>query len=94
MGIIKTYIAYHATDESNLSIIIENNFEFNPNDEHWLGNGIYFFKDPALAKHWGEQIPTTKYGEINKFVLIKAKIDVDDDFLCDMKLLDGYNYVK
>ena len=93
MGNIQRYTAYHATDKHNVESIISNNFTFNKSDEHWLGNGVYFFKDIALAREWGKRTPTKKFGTIDEYAIIKAIIEVDDDYVCDMTILDDYEFV-
>ena len=50
-----TFDAYHATDQNNAVLIQYEGFKFHHNDEHWLGNGVYFFIDEALAKKWVEK---------------------------------------
>ena len=93
MGNIQRYTAYHATDKHNVESIISNNFTFNKSDEHWLGNGVYFFIDVALAREWGKKTPTKKFGTINEYAIIKAIIEVDDDYVCDLTMLDDYKFV-
>ena len=94
MGIINTYTAYHATDQSNVTSIIEDNFSFCEKATHWLGNGVYFFLDKSLAIEWGNNCPTTKYGTIEIPAIIEAIIHVNDDFVCDMRELETFNRVK
>lgn len=94
MGTINTYIVYHATDESNVASIVKDNFIFHPKATHWLGDGVYFFLDKALAVSWGKNCPTKKYGSINKFAIVEAIVQVDSDFVCDMRKLDTFNEVK
>lgn len=93
MGNIQRYTAYHATDKHNVESIISNNFTFNKSDEHWLGNGIYFFIDVALAREWGKKAPTKKFGTIENYAIIEAIIEVDDDYVCDLTMLDDYKFV-
>lgn len=94
MGTINTYTAYHATDQSNVTSILQNNFIFHPKDTHWLGNGVYFFLDKMLAVSWGNNCPTTKYGAITKPAIIEVVVCANSDFVCDMRELKTYNQVK
>lgn len=94
MGTLNTYTAYHATDRSNVTSILQNNFIFHPKDTHWLGNGVYFFLDKMLAVSWGNNCPTTKYGAIKKPAIIEVVVYANDDFVCDMRKLQTYNQVK
>ncbi len=93
MGTINTYTAYHATDQNNVASIICDDFKFNKKDIHWLGNGVYFFIDKQLAIKWGGN-HSAQYGTINNCAIIEAFIEVDDEHLCDMRMLDTYCYVK
>lgn len=93
MGNIQRYTAYHATDKHNVESIIKNNFTFNKSNEHWLGNGVYFFIDVALAREWGKKTPTKKFGTIDEYAIIKAIIEVDDDYVCNMLTLDDCEIV-
>ena len=47
---------YHGTtlEEAN-SIVNEEKFDPSNGDEHWLGDGIYFFEDdPDMAREWAK----------------------------------------
>ena len=43
---------YHGTDLKCAESIRTNGFVPRYSSEHWLGNGIYFFEDRALAEWW------------------------------------------
>lgn len=83
---------YHVTDLSNVDSIKREGFHIGENDEHWLGTGVYFFIDPALALKWSRP-PTRKYSKIKKPAYFKVKIKTLSYFVCDMRLLDDYNKV-
>ena len=93
MGTITSYTAYHATDRKNIGSIVANGFTYNKYEYHWLGNGVYFFLDKQLAIKWGKN-HSAQYGVIDDCSIIKVLIEVDDDDLCDMRMLDTYCYVK
>lgn len=93
MGILKSFTVYHATDKIYVDSIVKDNFIFYNNPEHWLGNGIYFFMDKLLAIEWSKN-PTKKYGIIKDPSIIEAVVKTDEDYLCDMRLLETYNIVK
>lgn len=93
MGTIVSYIGYHSTDKKNIRSIRKEGFSFNPNPKHWLGDGVYFFSDNALAKKWAIR-PPKGYGRIYFPVVLKAKITSDKDSVIDMRMLDHYNYIK
>jgi len=94
MGTINTYTAYHATDKKKVQSILDNNFIYNYHDDHWLGNGVYFFLDAGLAYQWAENPPTDKYGQIENPAIIQAEIEIDSDHVADLRNLDDYNYAK
>ena len=90
-----TFDAYHATDRKNLNTILNTNFTYRQNNEHWLGNGVYFFLDPALADDWCEkQKKSYQYGHIKNGIIIHVLIHVDGNDLLDLRQLDEYNYVR
>lgn len=50
--------AYHGTDRKYLADIKKNGFQCKKNEQHWLGNGIYFFLDEKLAEEWAKDTPS------------------------------------
>lgn len=42
--------AYHGTFKDNVNNILEKGYTFNRRDDHWLGQGIYFYDDIELAR--------------------------------------------
>ncbi|MBR3809179.1 MAG: hypothetical protein IKK46_02615, partial [Clostridia bacterium] len=65
----------HGTDASVVNDILKNGFIYKPNDEHWLGDGIYFFLDENLAEWWTTN-PTKKSGmhiQILSYIKLKTK---------------------
>lgn len=83
-------LVYHGTDERAAGNIIMDGFVSKYNDEHWLGNGTYFFTDFSLAKWWVTR-PSEKFGtKINVPVVLQCSIHVDDDRVLDLLKLDDY----
>lgn len=93
MGTINTYTAYHATDKSNVNGIMTNNFTYNVHDDHWLGNGVYFFLDKNLAIKWPE-LSCKKYGVIKCATIFEVEILTNEESVCDLRDLKSYNFVK
>jgi len=62
MLIIET-VGYHGTAEENVSDILENQFITKHRDDHWLGQGIYFYEDSKLAEWWIKKKLETYSGE-------------------------------
>ena len=74
----KSIYCYHGTDYTLGQIICGEEFSIKKNDEHWLGNGIYFYHDLSLAEWWTTQ-PTSKFGSfINNPAIITCEIEVDE----------------
>lgn len=85
-------IGFHATDKALADSIIANGFSFSRSEEHWLGNGVYFFADPDLAVWWGNN-PTNKFGvKIERPCILRSTIEAEN--ICDMRLLEDYTFVR
>jgi len=93
METINTYVAYHATDTSNVDSILKNNFTFKHCDKHWLGDGVYFFIDKYLAIHWCT-VNTKNYGEITEGAILKVQIEADTEKTYDTRNTSDYNFIK
>jgi len=77
-------IGYHGTEYSNRQKIINNGFLFNRRDDHWLGQGIYFYDNFELAKWW---VSKKTYCTV-----FKVKIQVDSIFFLDLDTKAGMDY--
>lgn len=85
-------IGYHATDSNNVDDIIKNDFTFRRNKKHWLGNGIYFYLDPSLAKWWATN-PSKVFGDpIKNSSIIKCVFKISDERFVNLRKLDHYNF--
>lgn len=74
---------YHNTDASNVESILKNGFLFKFNDEHWLGQGIYFFTDDKTAIdniHMLEQSDTIKTIAVEIEVEEASYLDLDVNY--------------
>lgn len=49
---IKYIDGYHGTYLESLNNILNNGFTYKQNDEHWLGQGFYFYAEKDLAQWW------------------------------------------
>ncbi len=85
------YILYHGTDRTAAEKILKTNeFITSSHDEHWLGQGVYFYLDEELAKWWTSK-PTKKHGvDIKTPYILKCTIQVDDSEVLDLRKLDDY----
>ena len=90
MGITNEITVYHGTDYDIAELIVSGGFKYNKNDEHWLGNGIYFYSDLSLAKWWTKK-PSNKFGaDIKKPAIIKCILSIDEDNIMDLSKLEDY----
>lgn len=95
---MEVIIGYHGTSLENAKSIINKGFEPSRGDEHWLGNGVYFFiegisKTPninaekwAIVESWDNRIKKLKYTNIG---VVKADIQVDENKFLDLTTSDG-----
>lgn len=80
---------FHGTDYEKALMIKDEGFSIKISDEHWLGNGIYFFADYSLAKWWTTK-PTQKFGgQIKERAIIECSLKEDISIL-DLRNLDQY----
>lgn len=81
---------YHGTDYLCARKIMKEGFIFKPSDEHWLGNGVYFFKDRALAEWWTRN-PSNKFGtKVMIPAILCCEIEVDDKKVMNLLNLDDF----
>lgn len=66
-------VGYHNTESNNVNDIIANGFLCKRNEKHWLGQGVYFFKDSDTAFR---NIDMLNHDRDIK--TIAAEIDVED----------------
>ena len=94
-------IGYHGTTDFYASIILKEGFKLpkeDPNHNHWLGHGVYFYKYRFLAEYWAmtkckainEKCKKKKYSESVLCVDIVTKDRIIAD-LDDPKQLLEYN---
>lgn len=87
---MRTIVGYHGTDEDIAESILTGKFLCKKNDEHWLGNGVYFFTDYSLAEWWTTN-PTKKFGStIKKPAIIKCTMEVEESNICDLQVLSDF----
>jgi hypothetical protein len=91
-GVCLECVLYHGTDKKYANDIISNGFVVKENRRHWLGNGIYFFTDEALARWWTTN-PSKKFGHnISSPAIIQCVFASDDDTILDLRKFDDYTY--
>ena len=82
--------AFHGTDKNCAERILKSDFKSKPNKAHWLGNGIYFYLDNSLAQWWTSKPSKTFGAKILNPAIICCKIDVNEDFVIDLRKYEDY----
>lgn len=92
------FSGYHGTDFSNTVSIIRGGFTPSKGDDHWIGDGIYFFLEGlsrtpetqaenwAIAQSWDNKDKKLRY---NNFVVFEAEIQVNEELCLDLRTADG-----
>jgi hypothetical protein len=77
---------YHGTEIKNVDKILKSEFTSIERSDHWLGQGIYFYKDLSLAKWWAEKKFKGVYSQAS---VIQVEILVEDSNLLNLDSIDG-----
>jgi len=82
------FAGWHGTDEKNAGEILEINFKESPGDEHWLGEGVYFFTNGLgnpleHAQNWA--ISEAHKKKNTRFAVLQADIAVNDSAILDLR---------
>lgn len=85
MGYIKTFHCFHGTTTEYFKCIKESNrFQFQQRNNHWLGNGVYFFLDDQRKAEWWAKMAVRKSEKQNEkkefapcVLYLEAKSDID-----------------
>ncbi len=82
-----TINGFHGTNDKSAVLICESKtYRFNRNENHWLGQGVYFFReDPDQAMSWA----MTRVKENEKAVVLKTKIEVNSSSILDLDTRTG-----
>lgn len=83
-------VGYHGTALGNVDNILENQFVASKRDDHWLGQGIYFYDDFELAKWWIE----TKLGidPGMKYAVIAVNLNCQKEEFLDLDHHEGIDF--
>jgi len=91
---------YHGTDNSNVNSIKNNNFKKREDNNHWLGNGLYFFIDGvgespdinaekwAIAESWNNQLHCYTY---NVYSVLSCDIMLNKGNILNLTQVSGLN---
>jgi hypothetical protein len=92
------FSGFHGTDLSNTLSIINEGFVPSIGNDHWIGDGVYFFLEGlsrtpetqaenwAIAQSWDNLYNKRRY---NNFVVFEAEISVIDELCLDLRTADG-----
>lgn len=74
-------------------------FQFQKRNDHWLGNGVYFFIDDHLKAKWWARMAVEKFNRKNKnkksipcVLYLEAKTDIDK--VIDLNVESGQGLLK
>lgn len=93
-----TIKGHHGTDINSCKAILKSNYKISKGDQHWLGEGVYFFieglstdtinlaKKWAIAEAWDNDNKKYKYTD---FAVIESLIEVEEDKILDLTTEDG-----
>lgn len=95
-----TITGYHTTHIDNLKSILENGFLMSkPNANHWLGKGVYFFKDIYYAEEWkiigvAKRYRLDEKNGIDNSCIVVAEINCEEFEMVDFSTPTGYEIFK
>ena len=93
-----TIKGYHGTNFDSAKKIVTSNYKISKGDDHWLGDGVYFFVEGistnivklaekwAKAQSWNNNTKTRNY---NKYAAIESIIEVDEENFLDLTTEEG-----
>lgn len=88
---------FHGTSKELANTILRSGYKSSVGDEHWIGDGVYFFvddigsgqqnaKDWAIYKAWNKKLGCNDYPY---YGVIKSAIEVEDKAFLDLTTHDG-----
>ena len=81
---------YHGTALENVSKILKGGFVAERRDDHWLGQGIYFYDKFDLALWWIKTKLRSTYG--HNCGVLKAVISAQENEILDLDTVEGVDY--
>lgn len=95
---MKIYEGYHGTVSNYARKIDSDGFiikDIKPEDDHWLGHGIYFYEDYEDAMYWAD----SKSKKRNQSpVVYKVKLEATDEAIFDLDIKENsikiFEYAK
>lgn len=69
----RVFNCFHGTSSSNFDLISnQKHFTFERRNDHWLGNGVYFFLDDLQKANWWSSLYLKKMNRIGQSTNIEA----------------------
>lgn len=87
-------IGYHGTLVENLPSIRKGGFTYQYRDNHWLGQGIYFYENHKLANWFitRTKATDTKKNSEGDICIIKALLSSEQNRVLDLDSVDGVTF--
>ncbi len=82
---------YHGTFKDNVNNILSEGYTPKMRDNHWLGQGIYFYDDIELAKWFASRRYAGKHGK--QISVIKSLLSTIDEKVLDLNTRKGVDFV-
>lgn len=79
--------AYHGTCSLHKASITQNGLDPNKTtyrDDHWLGQGVYYFEDYNQAKWWAKSISSKKESKESYALIYESEIEADENQVLDL----------
>ena len=93
--------AFHGTTHESAKGILADGFAYSSGNDHWLGDGVYFFVDGVgyapdrAAELWAEFRAFIKHNQFCS--LLVSSINIDDERFLDLTTYEGIrilNYIQ
>ena len=87
-------IGFHGTFVEAIDSIVKEGFHIVRRDNHWLGQGVYFYDNSPLARWWISRNSKSDHQKRDKgtsFVVIKAQLSSTVDSVLDLDSVEGVN---
>lgn len=79
------YKLFHGTIKERSQQILKDGYNLSRGDQHWLGNGIYFYEQFGLANIWATKLAAAKFTEP---VVLYSDVEIPKALILD---LTNYN---
>jgi len=81
-------LCYHGTSLQNAESILEKGFKISCGNDHWLGDGVYFFEnDGEMAIDWC--IAEGSKRGYNKYVVLHSEICASEEYIYNLTEPEG-----